>query len=74
MMDVEWAKIIIEIVGMAFAALGIYVAIRIDMAVMHEKFRNNDVRVNEIKSDVDYAHQRIDGFFEIKERRHREPH
>lgn len=67
-MMIDWG-IVIQLLSMASVAIGIYVAIRSDLAVMHEKFKSNDVRVGKVEQDVDKAHERIDDWYRREPRK-----
>jgi hypothetical protein len=67
----EWPQIILEIVSMAFAALGIYVAIRIDMAILHEKIKSGEYRIMRVEDDMKEVERRVNY---LLERRPHDPH
>jgi hypothetical protein len=73
----EWFKpeILIELFSIVGTCVAVYVAIRSDLAVLHEKFRSVDREFNSVdknitrvESEVTAAHERIDSWYRRKDR------
>lgn len=49
------------IIGPAIGAVGAYVAIRSDLAVLKVRIENHDAALEQLARRADQAHERIDG-------------
>jgi hypothetical protein len=58
----DW-NIVIQLISMGLVAVGIYTAIRSDLARVHEKIVATNARVDVVAKETDKAHDRIDDWY-----------
>lgn len=73
--SMDWG-IVIQIFLAIGASVSVYVAIRVDLAVMHEKIaaaherqKSTEVRIENVAGEVSKAHDRIDGWYRSEPRK-----
>jgi uncharacterized membrane protein (DUF106 family) len=64
---IDWS-ILIQIIAIAGVGIGVYAAIKSDLAVLHEKSDNMKEDIKEVKAEVTAFHQRIDGWYRRESR------
>ncbi len=74
MPDFDWSFIIQLAVAIG-TSVGIYVAIRIDLAILHEKvaaahekIKDTNDRVEAVTTKIEKVHERIDGWYRSEPR------
>lgn len=58
----DWS-IVIQLVSIVAVSVGLYIAIRTDLAAMHEKITAANARIDVIANDANKAHDRIDNWY-----------
>jgi len=58
----DWS-IIINLAVIVGTSVSVYVAIRMDLASMHERIKAADARIDVVSKEADKAHDRIDDWY-----------
>lgn len=63
----DW-NIILNLAVIVGASVGVYVAIRSDLAAMHERLIAANARIDTVAAEANKAHDRIDGWYRTEHR------
>lgn len=58
----EW-NFVLNLMVIVGTSVSVYVAIRMDLAAMHERIKATDARVSVVAAEANKAHDRIDGLY-----------
>lgn len=63
----DW-NIILQLAAIVGVSIGVYTAIRSDLAAMHERIKAVNDRVDVVSAEANKAHDRIDGWYRAEHR------